>query len=78
MYGLELHERSDWRVTGPRHTSIVLQYNVVYAYCKLVHAMLFGVQLCMTTELTYLMTAYYTPNNGFIAYDASFYKKKIG
>ena len=35
-------------------------------YWKLVHTctLLFGVQLRMTTKLRYLMTAYYTPNDG--------------
>ena len=31
----------------------------------------------MTIKLTYLMTTYYTPNDSFTAYDASFYKNKF-
>ena len=31
-----------------------------------------------TPKLTYLMPAYYTPNNSFTANDASFYKTKVG
>ena len=34
----------------------------------------------LTTKLMYIMTAYmyYTPNSGFTANDASFYKNKVG
>ena len=32
-----------------------------------------GAQLCMTVKLTYLMTAYYTPSDGFTANDALVY-----
>ena len=34
----------------------------------------FGALLSMTTKVTYLMTAYYTPNDGFTANDALFYE----
>ena len=61
-----------------RHTLFVLWYNTVCLYCKPVHTLLFGVQLCVATNLTYLMTAYYTPNNTFNGNDASFYKNKAG
>ena len=55
-------------------------YDVVCVYCKSIYTMLFGTQLRLTTKLTYLMTAcmYYTPNGGFTAIDALFYKKKVG
>ena len=33
--------------------------------------------LCLTIKLAYLMTAYYTLNNGFTANNASFYKNKL-
>ena len=32
----------------------------------------------MTAKLTYLMTAYYAPNDGFTANDASFYNNNDG
>ena len=51
---------------GPRHASVILWYNILCICCKLVHTSLFGVQLCITTKLMYLMTAYYTSNDGFI------------
>ena len=63
---------------GPRHALVVLWYNIVCVYCKLMHTSWFNMQLhvCMTTQLAYLMTAYYTPNDGFIANNASFYMYK--
>ena len=33
--------------------------------------------LCLTTKLAYLMTTYYTTNDGFTANDVSFYKNKV-
>ena len=75
--------RAEWESRlescGPRHASVVLWYNIVCIYCKPVYTCtsLIGVQLHMTTKLTYLMTAYYTLNNGFTANDASFYKNKV-
>ena len=57
---------------------IVLRYNIVYVYFKPVHTSLFAVHAHMTTKLTYLMTVYYTPNAGFNANDALFYKNKFG
>ena len=53
-------------------------YNIVCEYCKPVHTSLFGAKLCMTTKFTYLRTAYYTPNNGFTATNASLNKNKVG
>ena len=47
-------------------------------YCQPIHASLFGVQLYMKTKLTHLMTAYYLPNDGFKAMDASFIMTKLG
>ena len=43
-----------------------------------VQTSLFRTLLHLTTKLTYLMTAYYTPNDGFTANSASFYKNKVG
>ena len=63
---------------GPGCTSIILWYNIVCVYCKPVHTALFGIQLCMTKKLAYLMTAYCTPKDGYTAIDASFYKWKVG
>ena len=37
-----------------------------------------GMQLCMTTKLTYLITAYYTPNDGFTANLSYCYESKVG
>ena len=53
---------------GSRHASVVLWYNTVCTcrYCKPVHTLPFGAQLRFATNLTYLMTAYYTSNDGFI------------
>ena len=61
---------------NPRCASAFLWYNIVGIYCKTVHASLFGVQSRITTKLTYLMTAYYTPYDSFTANDASFYNNK--
>ena len=65
---------------SPRHTSVVLWYDIVCVYYKSTYTLLFGMQLLLTTKLTYLMTTdmYYTPNGGFTANDASFYKNKVG
>ena len=43
---------------NPRHTSVVLWYDIVCIYCKSVYTSLFGTQLHLTTKLTYVMTAY--------------------
>ena len=48
----------------------------MYIYCKLYDAIRYATML--TTKLTYLMNAYYTPNDGFTANDASFYENKVG
>ena len=57
-------------------------YTTMYAYiyCKSVYTWLFGTLLRETTKLTYLMIACmnYTPNGGFTANGASFYKNKVG
>ena len=47
--------------------------------CKYVHTSLFGMQLCLTAKLTYLMTAFmlYALNGGFTANHALFYNKKV-
>ena len=63
---------------GPRHASVVLWYDIVCVYCKLVHTSLFGTQLRLTTKLMHLMTVYCTPNNGFTANGAFFYKNEVG
>ena len=67
--------RIEWEIWlenyGPRHISFILCYNIVCIYCKPIHRLLFGVQLQVTTKLTYFMTAYYTPNNGFTTNIAS-------
>ena len=61
---------------SPRHTSVVLWYNIVCVYCKSVHLSRFSVQLCMTTKLMYRTIACYTTNNGFTANDTLFYMYK--
>ena len=46
---------------GPRDTSVILWYNIVYVYCKPIHTSLFGGQLRMTIKLTvYDCTTYQT------------------
>ena len=62
---------------GPRHASVILCYHIVCLYGKLAYTSVFGTQQCLTTKLMHLMSAYYTPNDGFTANDASFYKNKI-
>ena len=59
---------------SPRHAPVVLWGSIVCVHCKPVYTLLFDTRLCLTTKLTYLMIAYYPPNNGFTASDASFYK----
>ena len=65
---------------GPTHASVILWYDIVIVcvYCKPVYTSLFGMQLYLTTKLTYLMSAYYIPKDGLNANDASFYKNKLG
>ena len=64
---------------GPRHALVVFWYNIVCVFCKPIHTLLFSTQLRMTTKLmyTYLMTAYYTPNDSFPANAASSFKNKV-
>ena len=45
---------------GPRHTSVILWYNIVCVYCKPLHSSLFAAQLCMRTKSTYLIRAMLT------------------
>ena len=61
-----------------RHTSNVLLYNIACVYCKSIYKPLFCAQLRMTTILTHLMTAHYTPKNGFTANNALFYMNTVG
>ena len=49
-----------------RHASVFIWYNIVCVYCKFVHTLLFGMQLRLTTILTYLTTAYYTPTMALV------------
>ena len=61
-------------------SSSLMQLCRVYTASLYMHTLLFGVQLPVpiTTKLTYLMTAYYTPNDGFTANNTSFYKNDGG
>ena len=64
---------------SPRHASVILWYNIVSVYCKHFHALLFSMQLHMTTQLMYSrLRLYYTPKDGFTANDALFNKNKFG
>ena len=65
-------------IYSPRHASVVLWYDIVCVYCKSIYTSLFDTTLRLTIKLTYLMTAYYTPSNGFTANDASFYNNQVG
>ena len=58
---------------GPRHTPVIFWCDIVCVYCKSVYTSLFGLQLCLTTKLMYVMTAYimtaymyYPPNANLI------------
>ena len=62
---------------GSRHALIILWNNIACISYKPVPS-LFGAQLHIITKLMYHMTAHYTPNDGFTANDASFYKSKVG
>ena len=46
---------------------------ILCVYYKLVRTSLFGAEVCVTAKLMYLMTAYYTPNDGLTANDAASY-----
>ena len=66
---------------SPRSALVVLWYKIVciHVYCN--HAYIHYYLVCnyaWQLKLMYLMTAYYTPNNGFTANDASYYKNKVG
>ena len=63
---------------SPRHTSVVLWYHIVCIYCKPLYTSLFGTQRRLTTKLAHLMTAYYSPNDGFTVNNASFASNKGG
>ena len=74
---LELHERSDWRALAPDTIGHSLIQHCV-CILQAIHTSLFCMQLHTTTKLTYLMTAYYMPNDGFTANNALFYDNKVG
>ena len=80
LYDLELHERSNWRAITPEMHQSFLDTTLSCVYCKPVHTSppVFHAQLHMTTKLTYLITAYYTLNDGFTANEVSFYDNKVG
>ena len=72
LCGLELQEGSDWRATT-LDTHRLFCGTTLHAYtANTVHTSLFGMLLRLTTKHMYLMTAYYTPNYGFTANEASF------
>ena len=56
---------------SPRQASVVLWF-IVCLYCKPVCTSLIGRQLRLTTKLMHLMTAYYSPYDGFTAANTSF------
>ena len=78
LCGLELHERSDWRATATDMHWLFFDTTLLYTASPYTASqyILHHYLVCnyMTAKLTYLMTAYYTPNNGFTANNASFYK----
>ena len=77
-WSLELHESSNWRATAP-DTHRSLSDTKLCAYKLQARTSLYiWCETRMTAKLTYLMTAYYTPNDGFTANDASFYNNNIG
>ena len=78
--GLELHERSKWRSTAPDIQQSFSGTILSCVYCKLIHTqrLTCSTQLLMTTNLMYVITAYYTPKVGFTANHAMFYKNKVG
>ena len=53
------------------------EINEVRARTEKVYTSLFGTQRRLTTKLTHLMTAFYTPNDGFTVDDALFYNNKV-
>ena len=73
--------RFEWDIPlesySPKHASVVLWYNIVCIQ----QAHWYIAIWCVSThdnKLTYLMTAYYTHNDGFTANVASFCKEKVG
>ena len=55
MCSLGLHERSDWRAMDPdKHWWI--PDRILCMYCNPIHTLLFGMQVRMTTKLTYTCT----------------------
>ena len=82
LCALELHERSYWRATAP-DTYQSFSDKTLCAYTASPHMYmyiqsLFGAQLRMTTKLMYLMSDYYTRNDGFTANNVLFYNNKVG
>ena len=73
---LNLHERLDWRATGP-DTPVIFWYNIVCKYCKPAHTSLFGTQLHMTTKLMLLMSSYYVPKTALLPMMYCFYNNKV-
>ena len=52
LYGLELHEISDWRATTPDMHHIRCLIHIIVCMLQALQTSLFGVQLCMTTIVT--------------------------
>ena len=73
---LELQERFTWAAWPQAPIGRSLIRNSVHIL-QVHYTSLFVAELCMTPKLTYLMTAYYTPKDGFTVNDASFYNSKI-
>ena len=77
LCSLELHEISDWTARAQNtHQSFSETTLCVYSATPYIHRYL--VHNYTTTKLIYLMTTYYTPNDGGTANDASFNKDKVG
>ena len=77
LCGLQLQERFNSRATAPGMHQLFSDTKLC-ACTASPYILLFDAQRHMTTTLTYLMMAYYTPNNNFNANDALFHKSKVG
>ena len=68
LWGLELHERSEWRVMAPdMHRSFPDATLCAYIASLYIHVHCYLMWNYTTTKLMYLKTTYYIPNNGFSA-----------
>ena len=80
LWGLELHERSDWKTTAPDtlHSCSLVQHCHTYTTSPYIHHSLVCNYAWQQNLCACSLWLYCTLNNSFTAYSASFYKNRFG